>query len=100
MTINKTQDQEKFIFVIEGRLDTTTAPQLQDALIPALDEAKQVELDFTQLSYISSAGLRTLLIGQKAARSKGASMTLRGVSEEVRQILEMTGFDEMLTIVW
>ena len=98
MTINKTQEKGKLILAIEGRLDTTTAPRLQDVLIPAFDEAKQIELDFTQLSYVSSAGLRTLLIGQKTARSKEASMTLRGVSEEIRQIFEMTGFDDMLTI--
>ena len=99
MTINKTQENGKLIFAVEGRLDTATAPKLHDALVSTFDEAKQVELDFTQLSYISSAGLRILLIGQKTAQSKGASMTLRGVSEEIRQIFEMTGFDEMLTIV-
>ena len=99
MTINKKNENGKLILVLEGRLDTTTAPQLQDALIPLLDEIKQIELDFKQLSYISSAGLRALLTGQKKAESMGVSMTLTGVSEEIKHIFEMTGFDSILTIV-
>ena len=86
MTISKTLENGKITLVLEGRLDTTTAPQLQEALIPSFDEAKQVELDFTQLSYISSAGLRALLMGQKTAASKGAALTLSGVSEEIKHI--------------
>ena len=99
MIISKTQENGKLIIAVEGRLDTTTASRLQEVLIPAFDEATQIELNFAQLSYISSAGLRTLLIGQKTAKSKGASMTLSGVSEDIRQIFEMTGFDDMLTVV-
>ena len=99
MTINKTQENGKLKLAIEGKLDTNTAPQLQDALIPAFDEAKQVELDFSQLSYVSSAGLRVLLTGQKTAQSKGALMAVRGVSDEIREIFKMTGFDEILTFV-
>jgi len=99
MTINKLQENGKLTLAIEGKLDTNTAPQLNDALIPAFDEVKQVELDFSQLSYISSAGLRVLLTGEKTAQSKGASMTLLGVPEEIFKIFKMTGFDDMLTIV-
>ncbi len=99
MTINKTQEGEKLTFALDGRLDTTTAPQLQDALIPAFGEAKDITLDFTQLAYVSSAGLRVLLIGQKEAKKTGASMKLCGVSDEVMEVLEMTGFSNMLTIV-
>ena len=99
MTINKKPENGKLTLIIEGRLDTTTAPQLQDALIPLFDEAKQIELDFAQLVYISSAGLRALLVGQKTAESKGSTMTLTGVSEEIKHIFEMTGFNDILTIV-
>ena len=99
MTINKTQENGKIIFALEGSLDTATSPQLQNVLLPAFDEAKQIELDFSQLLYISSAGLRILLLGQKAAESKGASMRLRGVSDEIKNILSITGLYTILTIV-
>ena len=99
MIINKTEENGIITFVLDGKLDTHTAPSLQDVLVPSFDEAKQVELDFTKVSYVSSSGLRVLLVGKKAAQSKQASMTLRCVSEEIRQIFEMTGFDNILTIV-
>lgn len=99
MTINKTQENGKRVLALDGRLDTTTAPQLQDVLIPLFDEAKEIALDFTKISYVSSAGLRVLLMGQKTAKSKGALMTLCGVSAEVMEVFEMTGFSDMLTIV-
>jgi len=98
MTINKVQENGKLTLTIEGKLDTNTAPQLNDVLIPAFDEVKQIELDFSQVSYVSSAGLRVLLTGEKTAQSKGASMSLRGVSDEIRDVFKMTGFDEILSI--
>jgi len=98
MNINKTQTEEKTTLVLSGRLDTITAPKLQESLIPEFNTANQVELDFTELIYVSSAGLRVLLMGEKAAKAKGASMTLKGVSDEVMEVFEMTGFADMLTI--
>ena len=99
MIINKTQENGTIILALEGRLDTATSPQLQETLIPALDESKNVRLDFTKLAYVSSAGLRVLLMGQKAAKTKNASMTVSNVSEEIMEVFEMTGFVEMLEIV-
>jgi len=99
MTTNKTQTAEKTTLALSGRLDTTTAPKLQETLIPEFDGAKHVELDFTELAYVSSAGLRVLLMGEKAAKAASASMTLTGVSEEIMEVFEMTGFADMLTIV-
>ena len=99
MIINKTQENGKITFAFDGRLDTTSAPRLQEVLIPSIDEARQIELDFTKLSYISSAGLRVLLQGQKAATAKGVSMMLSGVSDEVMEIFEMTGFVDILRII-
>ena len=98
MNINKTQTEEKTTLVLSGRLDTITAPKLQESLIPEFNTANHVELDFTELIYVSSAGLRVLLMGEKAAKAKGASMTLKGVSDEVMEVFEMTGFADMLTI--
>jgi anti-anti-sigma factor len=99
MTINKTQENGTLTLTLEGKLDTTTAPQLQDVLIPAFDDAKEIILDFTSLAYVSSAGLRVLLMGQKTAKAKGMVMTLTGVSEEIMEVFEMTGFADVLTIV-
>jgi anti-anti-sigma factor len=99
MTITTTRENDAVTFSLDGRLDTTTAPQLQEVLIPAFDGAKEVVLDFHNLAYVSSAGLRVLLMGQKEAKKKGCSMTLRNVSGEIMEVLEMTGFTNMLTIV-
>ena len=99
MIINKALADGELTFVLEGKLDTTTSPQLQDVLLPAFDEAGHIRLDFTKVAYVSSAGLRVLLMGQKTAKAKGASMTLSGISAEIMEIFEMTGFTGMLTIV-
>ena len=96
MTINKTQNGDKTTLALTGRLDTTTAPGLQEALVPEFDTAKQVELDFAELTYVSSAGLRVLLIGEKTAKAKGSKQTLANVSDEIMEVFEMTGFREIL----
>ena len=98
MTITKTQENGIVTLSLDGRLDTTTAPKLQDALISAFGEAREIMLDFKDLKYVSSAGLRVLLMGQKTAESKGDSMTLINVSEEITEVFDMMGFSDMLTI--
>jgi anti-anti-sigma factor len=97
MNITKTLENGTLNISLDGRLDSTTAPQLQDVLIPAFDEAKEIKLDFAKLAYVSSAGLRVLLMALKTAKANGASMTLSGVSQEIMEVFEMTGFSEMLT---
>jgi anti-anti-sigma factor len=98
MNINKTQSGGKTVLALSGRLDTTTAQTLQEALIPEFDIAKHVEADFAELSYISSAGLRVLLIGEKTAKTKGGKFTLVNVSAEIMEVFEMTGFADILNI--
>ena len=98
MVITENKVGDLLTLALEGRLDTTTAPSLQEALIPSFDKAKDISLDFSGIDYVSSAGLRVLLLGQKKALSTGGKMSLKGVSEDVMEVLEMTGFDEMLTI--
>ena len=98
MTINKTQDGGKLTIALEGKLDTTTASKLQEVLIPAFDEAKDIVLDFSALAYVSSAGLRVLLMGDKTAKAKGGSLTLTGVSPEIMEVFEMTHFADILNI--
>lgn len=99
MNITKTQSGDKTILTLSGRLDTTTAPQLQEILIPEFSASKQVELDFAELAYVSSAGLRVLLMGEKTAKAKDGSMTLTHVSPEIMEVFEMTGFSGILKVL-
>lgn len=99
MTINKTENDGKTIFGLKGRLDTITAPQLQEALMPEFDSAKMIELDFSELVYVSSAGLRVLLMGEKTAKSKGAKMEISHVSAEIMEVFDMTGFSSILKVI-
>jgi anti-anti-sigma factor len=98
MTVTKNQDGDKLVIALEGRLDTTTAPELQEKLVPEFDTAKHIRLDFKDLAYVSSAGLRVILLGEKTAKAKGAVMSLVNVSSEILEIFEMTGFSDILTI--
>ena len=98
MTINKKIENETLILNLEGRLDTGSAPALENALIPAFVQVKKIILDFSELSYVSSAGLRVLLMGQKTAKEKDVPMTLVKVPEEILEIFEIAGFCDMLTI--
>lgn len=99
MEIDKYMNNEKTVFNLIGRLDTTTAPDLQNALIPEFDISHAIELDFSDLAYISSAGLRVLLLGEKTAKAKSALFSISNVSEEVMEVFEMTGFASILTII-
>ncbi len=99
METTKTQCGDKITFVLSGRLDANAAPPFQAEFIPAFDEANHVELDLTALTYVSSAGLRVLLLGEKTAKSKGIAMSLRNVSQDIKEIFDMTGFSDILNIV-
>ena len=98
MNINTIHENGKIIFALEGILNTETSPQLHDILIPAFDKASEVKLDFSQVEYIYSAGLRVLMIGQKSAIARGIPMIITNVSEEVMEIFTTSAFDKILTI--
>jgi len=98
MNIIKTHENDTINFCVEGRLDTTTAPKLQNMLIPAFDLAKDIILDFAKLEYVSSAGLRILLMGQKTAKTKDLNMKICNVSADIYEVFEMTGLDDLLDI--
>jgi anti-anti-sigma factor len=99
MEINISKTDDVTTIELSGRLDTVTAPKLQDELLLSFDGAKTVVLDFGNLKYVASAGLRVLLIAEKTARSKQVQMKLINVSQDVMEILEITGFADKLTIV-
>lgn len=98
MNITETRNDSTIQLRIEGRVDTTTAPQLQQAILMAFQKGSRLVLDFAQVEYVSSAGLRALLIGQKTAMSKGGSMVMVHVGEMVMSVLEMSGFSDILQI--
>jgi anti-anti-sigma factor len=99
MEIRKTQTGGADILTLIGRLDAVTSPKLQEALLEIIPTAEKLELDFAGIDYVSSAGLRVLLFGEKNVKSAGKSMNLRNVSPEVMQVFEITGFSSNLTIV-
>lgn len=97
MTINKDSNGTSLVIKVEGRLDTTTAPQLEAELKESLDGISELELDFAALEYISSAGLRVVLSAQKIMNKQG-KMVVRNVNETVMDVFEVTGFVDILTI--
>lgn len=97
MTITKIKNDNFLTLKLEGRLDTTTAPQLESELSENLDGVTELTIDFAELSYISSAGLRVLLATQKRMNKQG-SMKLINVNEIVMEVFEITGFVDILTI--
>ena len=96
MTINTTTQGDELIVEIEGRLDTSTAPQLESNL-GTLDGVKRLVLDFSKLEYISSAGLRVLLGAQKKMNAKG-EMVIKNVNDTIMEVFDITGFADILTI--
>lgn len=97
LTINKSFADTKLTVALEGRLDTTTAPELEQSLQESISDASELVMDFEKLEYISSAGLRVLLSAQKIMNRQG-NMKVIHVNETIMEILEVTGFVDILTI--
>ncbi len=97
MTFGKKQNGEELTVVLEGRLDTTTAPKLEAELKRSLDGIKALVFDIEKLEYISSAGLRVLLSAQKVMNKQG-EMKIIGANEAIMEIFEVTGFVDILNI--
>ena len=97
MNINIEKVDNSTVFKLDGRLDTVTAPELENAINNEGEELENLVLDFGGINYISSAGLRVLLGAQKKMNAQG-SMELINVSDDVMDILEMTGFADVLVI--
>lgn len=97
MTINRTVNGSVLTLALEGRLDTTTAPQLEAEVKASIAGVTEFILDMKDLAYISSAGLRVLLAAQKQMNKQG-SMVLKNVCEAIMEVFEVTGFSDILTI--
>ena len=97
MTITETRKDTELTIVLNGRLDTITAPDLDREIHSSLADVTALTFDLAGLTYISSAGLRILLSAQKLMNKQG-TMTVRNVQPEIMEIFAMTGFDEILII--
>ena len=97
MTIEKNLNGKELTVAITGRLDTTTAPQLEAEFKQNIDGIEKLILDFSALEYLSSAGLRVLLSAQKVMNKQG-EMIIKNVNETINEIFEVTGFIDILTI--
>ena len=97
MNVIKESSGSQLTLRIQGRLDTTTAPQLETELKASVEGVTALVLDLAELAYISSAGLRVVLMAQKIMNKQGA-MVVRNVDPNVLEVFEVTGFSDILTI--
>lgn len=97
MTIEKTIEGSTLYLNVIGRLDTTTAPQLEAEINQNISGITELSMDFSKLEYLSSAGLRVLLSTQKVMNKQG-NMVLKNVNDTIMEVFEMTGFVDILTI--
>ena len=91
-------DGSRLTVALEGRIDTLTAPQLESDLKPLLNGVSELVLDFAQVAYISSAGLRVLLSTHKLMLAAGGTLTISNTVDAVREVFEITGFSDILTL--
>lgn len=97
MTVTFREQGRALEVQVSGRLDTTTAPELEKALGPQLEGIESLTLDFGELAYISSAGLRVLLVLQKIMNRQG-QMVVTHVNDNIMEVFDVTGFVDVLTI--
>lgn len=98
MNIDEVKEGDHIRLVVDGKIDKLASHKFQTSVITALAKNMNLIIDFNRVVYISSAGLRALLVGQKTATVKKISMKITGVNSEVKSVLSMTGFDKVLTI--
>ena len=97
MTVNNIKNGTSLTVKLQGRLDTTTAPELEKALKESLAGITDLTFDFEGLEYVSSAGLRVLLSAQKTMNNQG-TMKLINVCELIKEVFDVTGFSDILTV--
>ena len=97
MKIEKNLNEKNLVVALEGRLDTTTAPQLEEELKTGLEGVTDLVIDLSKLEYVSSAGLRVLMSAFKIMRNKG-KMKITNANELVKEVFEVTGFSDILPI--
>ncbi|MBQ3798132.1 MAG: STAS domain-containing protein [Butyrivibrio sp.] len=98
MTVEEISFEDKLQLNVKGKVDAISAPDFQNAVLKAFVKSADVIINFGETTYISSAGLRALLIGQKTAQSKGGSFTIINANEGIIDVLRVTGLEKMLRV--
>ena len=98
MKIKKNANGETLTLALEGRLDTTTAPQLEAEIKSSLKDVAHFTMDFGALDYLSSAGLRVILAAQKQINAQKGKMVIKNVNTTIMEVFQLTGFIDILTI--
>lgn len=100
MDIKITQQENKTIVVLNGRIDTSNADQFQQDVAPLMEgENPDIDIDCTDMSYTSSQGLRIFLMLQKSVMSRGGKMLMRNMNPQVKEVFDITGFSNIITII-
>ena len=97
MTIETSMNEKECVIAVEGRIDTLTAPELEQSVMDNAQNSDKIILDMAGVEYISSAGLRVLLVAQKEMRKK-EGFVLRNLNKNVQTILNLTGFNKVLVV--
>ncbi len=100
MNIIKEYNEKELTIKVESRVDTVTAPDFENEINDEIGKFESLIIDFSDLNYISSAGLRVLISTQKKLNSENIPMTIKNVNDTISEILEMADFDKILTIEW
>ena len=100
MNILKKYNEKELTLSIEGRIDTITSQELETQISEEIGNFNSLIMDFTDLEYISSAGLRVLIATHKKLNADGISFVIKNVNDAVREIFRMSGFDKILKIEW
>ena len=98
MNIDKNYNDKELTLTVEGRIDTLTSKELEDEITAELGNFDSLILDFANLEYISSAGLRVLIATQKKLKADNIPMIIKNVTDSVNEIFRMSGFDKILKI--
>lgn len=99
MNVNKTAHDDSVVIDVDGRIDTTTAPQLEDVVDESINQgAKKIVFGFKNVEYISSAGLRVILGAQKRVNEYCGTVTVKEPNAEIIEIFEMTGFIDIIQV--
>jgi anti-anti-sigma factor len=98
MKINEEMINEVLLVKPEGRLDGVTSPEFGDALSAKLDQHQSMVVEFTDVVYVSSAGLRVILMAAKKCRQTGGKMVLCGLSEPIHEVFEISGFLSIIDV--
>ena len=100
MTFTKTVGENQIVYELEGRLDAVSSPEMESELEPDLEAGdRDILLDISKVQYISSAGLRILLVAHKKSLRNNRVLSIAGVNQSIREIFDITGYSAMLNIV-